>query len=427
MISHPIHRRWPLLAMPILVLVGLFSAGANWAAEPAPAAAMTPRAKLERMLHCDEEKRAAILQEERTVQTHLREVEDFRAGLTDAPKHRLAVEKAEQAAAKDRAALTKIEERLALVNRRIALTARAIQNLLPEHGGDARSLTDDLKRSATTKLANATRCGQPGDATYVTDQSRLALLATDDDVCSRRIDALWAKQYGYVQDPAVEARLKGILAHLQVRPRRNDLPLAVRIIRGCPGRGAAASATTIYFEQCYLDKRPSDDELMFVAAHELAHAQLSHSNQYQIQEKVERKLSPVDLDQLVPQDLRVAQATEIPDKVGQAWMSRFNKDQELEADLFGAQQALAAGASPLGIREAFARMATERDEDERTRLAAMNEKQRAIDRNNTARQQLERLTTTHPEPEERLKALETALGDKFWERTDLQLSSTCSR
>lgn len=423
MISHPAHCHWPILA----VLISLLLTSASSAAEPTPTTAITPRAKLDRMLACDEEKRAAILQEQRTVQTHLREVEAFRAELTDAPKHRLAVEKTEQAMAKDRAALAKIEERLALVNRRIALTARAVQSLLPEHGGDARSLADDLTRSATTKLANATRCGQPGDATYVTNQSRLALLASDDDVCSRRLDDMWAKQYGYAQDPAVEARLKGVLTHLQARSRRNDLPLTVRIVRGCPGMGAAASATTIYFEQCYLDKRPSDDELMFVAAHELAHTQLSHSNQYQIQEKVERKLSPVDLDQLVPQDLRVAQTTKIPDTVGQAWTSRFNKDQELEADLLGAQQALAAGASPLSIHEAFLRMAKERDEDEQTRLAAMTEKQRASDQKNTARQQLDRLTATHPEPEERLKALETALGDKFWEQTNLQLSSTCSR
>jgi hypothetical protein len=417
MIPHPIRRRWPLLAVP--VLIGILCASASWAAEPTPATAMTPRAKLDRMLHCDEEKRAAILQEQRTVQEHLQKVIGFRASLTDAPKYRPAVEKTEQAIAKDRDALIKIEERLALVSRRIALTARAIQNLLPEQGGDARSLTDDLKRSAATKLANATRCGQPGDPTYITDQTRLALLATDDDVCSRQIDDLWAKQYGYVQNPALDARLKGILAHLQVRSRRNDLPLAVRIIRGCPGGGAAASATTIYFEQCYLDKRPSDDELMFVAAHELAHAQLGHSNQYQIQEKVERKLSPVDLDQLVPQDLRVANATAIPDKVGEAWMSTFKKEHEEEADLLGAQMALASGASPLGIREAFARMAKERDDDERARLASMKEKQRAIDLKNTARLQLDRLTATHAEPEERLKALEDTLGDKFWERKDL--------
>lgn len=425
MIPHRVRRRWSLLAVP--VLIGLLSTGASWAAEPTPATAMTPRAKLERLLRCDEENKAAILQEQRTVQEHLQKVTGFRASLTDAPKHRLAVEKAEQALAKDRDALSKIEERLGLVSRRIAVTARAVQNLLPEHGGDARSLVDDLTRSATTKLANATRCGQPGDVTYVTDQSRLALLASDDDVCSRQLDDVWAKQYGYAQDPAMEARLNGILTHLQMRSRRNDLPVTVRIIRGCTGMGAAASATTIYFEQCYLDKRPSDDELMFVAAHELAHTQLGHSDQYQIQEKVERKLSPVNLDQLVPQDVRVANEANMAMVVGQAWTSQFNKEHEQEADLLGAQMALAAGASPLGIHEAFERMAKDRDEDERTRLAAMNEKQRAIDRKNTARQQLDHLTATHADPEERLRMLEHSLGDKFWERTNRQLSATCSR
>jgi Peptidase family M48 len=399
----------------------------SWATEPAPASPLSARYKLDRLLRCDEEKKAAILQEQRTVQEHLRKVEAFRASLTDARKNRLSIDKAEQALAKDREALAKLEERLTLVNRKLALTARAIQNLLPEQGGDARSMTDDLTRSATTRFANATRCGQPGDATYVTDQTRLALFATDDDVCSRQLDEVWGTQYGYVDDPATEARLKGILAHLQARSSRNDLPLAVRIVKGCPGVGAAASSMTIYFEQCELKKTLSDDELTFIAAHELAHVQLSHSNQYQIQEKVERKLSPVDLDQLVPQDARVAHATKMPDKVGQAWMSRFNKTQELEADLLGAQMAMAAGVSPLGIQETFTRIARERDEDERIRLAAMTGKQRAVDATNTVRRELDRLTDTHPEPEERLKALENALGEKFWERTDLKLGDFCFR
>ncbi len=416
------HRSW----IALLALAGMLSASGSWAADLSmPASSMTPRAKLDRMLHCDEGKKAAILQEQRTVQAHLQKVADFRASLTDGPKQRLAVEKTEQALAKDRDALTKLEERLALVNRTIALTARAIQNLRPEDGGDARSITDDLKRSATTKLANATRCGQPGDATYVTDQSRLALLASDDDVCSRQLDELLGRTPGYKDDPAVEAHLKGMLTHLQARSSQNDVPLAVRIVRGCSGMNAFATSTTVYFEQCYLEKKPSDGELMFVAAHELAHAQLSHSNQYHIQEKVERKLSPVDLGQLVPKDIRVANETNIPTVVGQAWTSQFNKEQEQEADLLGAQTALAAGASPLGIHETFVRMAKERDEDERTRLAAMTETKRTIDQKNTARQQLDRLTASHPAPEERLKALEDAIGDKFWERTDLTLGAPC--
>src|SRR5687767_14397035 len=88
---------------------------ASLATEPAPASSLSARSNLDRLLRCDEEKKTAILQEQRTVQEHLRKVDAFRGSLIDATKNRLSIDKAEQALAKDREALAKIEERLALI------------------------------------------------------------------------------------------------------------------------------------------------------------------------------------------------------------------------------------------------------------------------------------------------------------------------
>lgn len=40
-----------------------------------------------------------------------------------------------------------------------------------------------------------------------------------------------------------------------------------------------------------------------------------------------------------------------------------------------------------------------------------------LDRRNIAQQQLDTLAASHPEPQERLKALEDVLGEKFWEKS----------
>lgn len=85
--------RWPTL----LALVTILSANVSSGAE----------------LSCLQQ-RDAVLKEKTKVEAHFSSVQAFRTGLTDAPKHQAAVEKAEQALAKDRDALAKIDERLRL-------------------------------------------------------------------------------------------------------------------------------------------------------------------------------------------------------------------------------------------------------------------------------------------------------------------------
>ena len=364
------------------------------------------RAKLDRLLECQEAEKAGILKEQRRVLAHLREIEAFRATMTDAHRYRESIAKAEQAMAKDRGALAKIDEHLALVNRRIGLTVRAIQNLAPEQGGPAQSSSAEARRSAITRLANALRCTDP-EAPDLRDVSRLKLLATGDDVCSRRFDELSGEEYGFLNDPVLHGRLETIVAHLQVRSNGTNAPVAVRILRECSGLGGGAfsTATTIYVDQCYLKQRPSDDELTFVFAHELAHVQLQHVNLAYLH---------VTSDTAIRGEPSSTEA-----------IADYTRDQELEADLLGAELALAAGASPVGIRDALWRIAAERDEMERNRLRSMNEKQRKLYESDIARIGHDRLTASHPGPEDRLKALESVLGSRFWELDAAVPSSTC--
>ena len=53
-------RYWPVL----IVLLGILSAGGSWAADPStPSSPMTPRAKLDRLLACQQAEKDAALAE----------------------------------------------------------------------------------------------------------------------------------------------------------------------------------------------------------------------------------------------------------------------------------------------------------------------------------------------------------------------------
>ncbi|OGW47196.1 MAG: hypothetical protein A2V62_11825 [Nitrospirae bacterium RBG_19FT_COMBO_58_9] len=381
MVSHHIHHRWSLLAVPILI--GLLSTGTSWAAGPAPAAATTARVKLERMLACQQAEKEAALKEKMKVEAHLHDVQAFRETLSDNPKHRPALDKTERALERDRKALAKIDERITLADRRIGMTVRALQYLKPEQGGsqEVSPLTDLPRRYKDWRV--------------------------DGENESRYLDGLFGEAYGFVTDPALMQRLNALVNRLQVLSSRPDVPIQVRVLATESGMGASATATTIYFDKAYLDHMPSESELLFVAGHELAHVQLGHFSETIIgREQNTRQLH---------KNLGPEGAATLGERTKEALLKMrtgpWEQRQEEAADLLGAQQALEAGASPKGIHEAMLRM----DEEEKTWASMVApDIQRYRDS-----------LRDHAKPLDRIKALETALGEKFWERTDLKFSSAC--
>lgn len=381
MILHLVHRHWSLLAVPILI--GFLSTGTSWAAEPTPATAMTPRAKLEHLLACQQAEKDAALREKTKVDAHLHNVQAFCETLSDSPKHRLALDKTERALERDREALAKIDERITLADRRIEMTLRALQYLNPEQGGVQKgsSLVDVSRRYKDWRA--------------------------DGENESRDLDGLFGKEYGFVTDPALMQRLNALVNRLQMLSSRPDVPIQVRVLARESGMGASATATTIYFDKTYLDRNPSESELLFVAGHELAHVQLGHFSETMIgQERDAQRLR---------KDLAPEGAAAIGWRAEKALLKMrtgpWEQRQEEAADLLGAQQALEAGASPKGIQEAMLRM----DEEEKTwtkKVAPDIQRYRDSLRD-------------HAKPLDRLKTLEVGFGEKFWERTDLKFGVPC--
>jgi predicted Zn-dependent protease len=94
-------------------------------------------------------------------------------------------------------------------------------------------------------------------------------------------------------------------------------------------------------------------------------------------------------------------------------MAQYIRDQEAQADLVGAQQALAAGGSPQGIKDTFRHMFFD---DLKRRLSPDSSGHDP---------HYAKALEDHARPTDRLKALEDALGKKFWERKDLTLPVNC--
>ena len=372
-------------------------AGLSLAADPLdPRAA--PRATLERLLACHEAEKTAALHERDKIASHLREVVTFRSELTDAPQHRLAVEKAEQALAKDREAMVKAEERLRLADIQVRMTLQAMRYLPPPVTDTTPGTVEQGKRRLADLLAR-----------FHSDNSA----ATDQQM---------EREHGFIEDPGLHARLGAILDRLKAVSTEENVPAAVRILDKPTGRDAFATGTTIYFDKQYLDRLESrykapkamEDQLMVTMGHELAHLQLHHVNLGFAQDKWQRLQNAVWLrDVEGTHDDYADPKKPTDDAAFRAQLAEYQRDQEYQADLLGSQQALAAGVSPRSIKESFTRMWFD---DLKQRLALSS---------NGVEPRYAKMLEDHARPDERLKALETALGEKFWEQDTVRFSASC--
>lgn len=378
------HRWWRVVAMGLLM--GCLLSGASDAAEPSPAIPTTLGAKFERQLRCSEDAKAALVQEYQTVQEHLRKIEAFRARLTDVTRDGPAINKADQALATDRVALQKLEKKIQLATR-LSETLRKLEEQI----------------QLATRLSDLRPV--PGGVIAQRDVNPESDLAT----LSRLVDKNFGDRFGFVTDPVLLQRLTGLLTRLQqVSPPAQE-PVQVRVLAAESGYGAFATATTIYFDKTYLDQNPSESELLFIASHELTHVQLSHFSQ--TLKKIEAET------QHLAQELGPEGANALGWRTEQALLkmrtARWEQQQEEAADILGAEQALQAGALPTGLFEAFRRMYEAESHGA-----------------SSSRPDVERFRESlrdHAKPMDRLKKLEDVLGEKFWERKDLSLSSPCQR
>lgn len=334
--------------MPLLAaLACLLAGGGSRAADPlALAAILTTHPRLEQLRACYQAEKDELLAERRAVLEKTSGLEAFRRSLTDEPRQAAARERTDRALTEAREAAARLDGPLAMADRKIAMAVRVLKTLDPDDSA-ARPQSPEERRRAVNWLTQAAHE-------------------------SRGIDKDLAIDYGFENGTVLVERLTGLIDGLQVASARPDTPLEVKILTKDSGLRAVATATTLYLDKAYLDRKPSDAELLFVASHELAHVQLGHFSEALIALARDRR------EKAVSDGSKKALAMLLE--------RRWTRRQEEMADLLGVLQALEAGASPQGIRDAI----------------------------------------KGPEARDRLRSLEAVLGDKFWERTDLKFGD-CPR
>ncbi|NQT86416.1 M48 family metalloprotease [bacterium] len=242
---------------------------------------------------------------------------------------------------------------------------------------------------------------------------------------SDEVDAQISRSHGFVRDPAVEERLQRLVDKVRNLSPYPDEAVKVKIVdhprnpadASGHDRGVQASVDTIYFGREYLAHGPSDDEILFVAGHELAHVQRDHLRATIVMYRKDRGAEGIrELVQWSREPLIDAKRTTLTEEqqkwirtnAREARLQPYNQAQELEADRLGASMALAAGAKPSGMRDTFTYIRSEEKRYES--LWPLHDGGRKMPEAEKRRREI---TSQHPQPDVRLKALETIYGRSF--------------
>lgn len=211
------------------------------------------------------------------------------------------------------------------------------------------------------------------------------------------------QEYGFSDDPVLKERVERLTERVRALSPYPDEPSRVRIVDrpadpnlagGLYRAPAVCTSDTIYFGIEYLEKNPSDDEIMFIAGHEMAHVQRGHHAKYILSQKlVSHTVSPDDLIDWDNTTLSDEQIQSIRQAAYDGALHDLNHEQELEADRLGFFMAISAGAKPGAIREAFDDVSSRR----------VGQPRSAADR-------LDDLTSTHPEDADRVEQIRRIYG-----------------
>lgn len=191
------------------------------------------------------------------------------------------------------------------------------------------------------------------------------------------VDTFMDDNYMAVIDPDGEARVSRLVERIKALSPYPDDPVKVRLYGspkdpatdyGMSRFDAFSTSDTIFFNTGFLDRKPTDDEILFVAGHELGHIQRDHYAGYL---GSIRREEMVDRGRTLLGAREVSSNPEVAEAIRQVRMHDLNYSQELEAERFGTTMALAAGAKLDALRDRYARgMANENPRSAATEQAA---------------------------------------------------------
>ena len=175
------------------------------------------------------------------------------------------------------------------------------------------------------------------------------------------VDKFIDDNYAAVNDKDAETRVSRLVERIKALSPYPDDPVKVRIYgppkdrvaeSGMSRFDAFSTSDTLYFNAAFLNRKPADDEILFVAGHELGHIQRDHYAGYL---GASRREDMLDRGRTLLGAREVSSNPEVVDGIRQVRMHDLNESQELEAERFGTTMALAAGAKFDALRDRYAR------------------------------------------------------------------------
>jgi Zn-dependent protease with chaperone function len=171
--------------------------------------------------------------------------------------------------------------------------------------------------------------------------AQASILSTKNEISiGREVGSQLEKQYGVVDDPALQERVTNIGMKLVAVSDRKDLPYSFKVLNSKDINAMAAPGGFVYIFKGLVDLMPSDDELAGVIGHEIGHVVKRHSVK-QIEKNLLLNIGFIAVfgDRgVVLQNLAMS-----------AIMAGYSRSDEREADYLGYLHSSKAGYNPYSM------------------------------------------------------------------------------
>ena len=151
-------------------------------------------------------------------------------------------------------------------------------------------------------------------------------------------------EYGYYDDPALQAYVAEVGERLLPHTHRPDFPYQFTVLDS-EVVNAFATPGYVYVTRGLLAQMQSEAELAALLGHELAHITARHAAR-----RIGQSQTVAALGWLVERISGKKAVTRAANLLGHAYLSGYSRDAEREADRLGAEYATAAGYDPAAMR-----------------------------------------------------------------------------
>jgi len=171
--------------------------------------------------------------------------------------------------------------------------------------------------------------------------AQAAIIGTKEEISiGRNVAEQLEKQYGLVNDPALQERVTRIGMRIAAISDRKDLPYTFRVLNSKEVNAMACPGGFIYIFKGLVDLMPSDDELAGIIGHEVGHVVKRHTVR-----QIEKNLVGSILFAVLFGD----RGAFIQNMALSAIMAGYSRADEQEADAMGFIHIQRAGYNPYGL------------------------------------------------------------------------------